>query len=116
MAYRFAERRSLPRPPPRQEPEADGLLGQARLGEVVGEQLRPRLGGLRESRFQRLADPAVELLALALDQRVVQRIFKKGVLEKIRATGRSALLIKDLRLHQFRQLDLERRLVHRRNG
>jgi IstB-like ATP binding protein len=43
MAYRFAERRSLPRPLPRLEPPADGLLGQARLGEMVSEQLWLRL-------------------------------------------------------------------------
>ena len=116
MADRFALRRSLPRPQPRLEPVADRLLGQARLGEVVGEQLRLRLGGLREPRLQHLGDPPVELLPLALDQRVVQRVFEEGVLEDVGAPGRPALRVQDLRLHQLGQLGLERRLVHARHG
>ena len=116
MADRFAVRRSLPRPLPRLEPVADRLLGQARLGEVVAQQLRLRLGGLRELRFQHLADPPVELLPLALDQRVVQRVFEQGVLEDVGAARRPALRVQDLRLHQLGQLRLERRLVHGRDG
>src|ERR1700730_17821526 len=111
MAYRFAERRSLPRPLPRLEPVADGILGQARLGEVVAQQLRLSLGGLRELRFQHLADPPVELLPLTLDQRVVQRVFEKGVLEEVRATRRPALRVQDLGLRQLGQLRLKSRLV-----
>ena len=105
-----------PRPQPRLEPVADRLLGQARLGEVVGEQLRPRLGGLRELRFQHLGDPPVELLPLSLDQRVVQRVFEQGVLEDVSAAGRPALRVQDLRLHQLGQFRLERRLVQGRDG
>src|SRR5258707_7818552 len=81
MAYRFAERRSLPRPLPRLEPGADAILGQARLGEVVAQQLRLSLGGLRELRFQHLADPPVELLPLTLDQCVVQRVLSRACLK-----------------------------------
>src|ERR1700730_16067038 len=107
MANRFAERRSLPRPLPRLVPVADGILGQARLGEVVAQQLRLSPGGLRELRFQHLADPPVELLSLALDKRVVQRVFKQGVLEDVRATRRPALGVQDLGLRQLGQLRLK---------
>src|SRR2546421_1476310 len=97
MAYRFAKRRALPRPLPCLEPVADGLLGQARLGEVVAQQLRLSLGGLRELRFQHLADLPVELLTLALYQRVVQRVFEQGVLEDVCATRGPTLRVQDLR-------------------
>ena len=102
---------SAPRPLPRLEPVADRLLGQARLGEVVAQQLRLSLRGLRELRFQHLADPPVKLLPLALDQRVVQCVFEQGVLEDVRAAGRPALRVEDLRLRQLGQLRLEGRLV-----
>ena len=48
---------------------------------MVRQQLRLRLDGLREPRLQRLGDPPVELLALALDEGVIQRVFEQGVLE-----------------------------------
>ncbi len=48
VADRLDVRTPLLRPQPRFEPVADCLLGQARLGEVVGEQLRLRLDDLRE--------------------------------------------------------------------
>ena len=49
VADRLDLRRPLPRPQPRLEPVADRLLGQARFGEVVGEQLRLGRDGLRET-------------------------------------------------------------------
>ena len=101
MADRFGDRRSLPRPLPCLQPVVDGLLGQARLGEVVGEQFRLRLDGLRELRLQHLGDPPVELLPLALDQRVVQRVLEQGVLEDVGAARRPTLRIQDLGLHQL---------------
>ena len=116
VADRLDVRRPLPRPQPRLQPVADALLGQARLGEVMGEQLRPRLGGLRELRFQHLGDPPVELLSLALDQRVVQGILEQRVLEDVAAAGRPALRVQDFSLNQLCQLRLERRLVQCRDG
>ena len=111
MAYRFAERRSLPRPLPRLEPVADGLLGQARLGEVVAQQLRLRLDGLRELSFQHLADPPVELLPLALDQRVIQRVLEQGVLEDVGATRRPTLRVQDVGLRQMKENVSSQRLA-----
>ena len=92
------------------------LLGQTRLTEVMGEQLRLRLGGLRELRFQHVGDPPMELLALSLDQRVVQGVLEQRVLEDVTAAGRPALRVQDLRLHQLRQFALQRRLVQVRDG
>src|SRR5262245_55232361 len=98
MADRFAARRAFARPLTRLEPVTDGLFGQTGFGEVVAQQLRLRLGGLRELRFQHLADRAVKLLALGLDQRVVQRVFEKCVLEDVRAPRWAAFWIQNLRL------------------
>ena len=108
-------RRPFSRPQPRLQPVPGALLGQARLGEVMGEQLRPRLGGLRELRFQHFGDPPMELLALPLDQRVVQRVFEECVFEDVRAARRPALRVQDLRLNQLGQLRLQRRFVQRRD-
>src|SRR2546423_9736428 len=77
MTDRFAVRRSLPRPQARLEPVADRLLGQPRLGEVVSQQFGLRLSRLRELCYQHLGDPPVELLALVLDQRVIQRVLQE---------------------------------------
>ena len=115
VADRLDLRRPFSRPQPRLEPVSGALLGQARLGEVMGEQLRPRLGRLRELRFQHLGDPPMELLSLPLDQRVVQRVLEQCVLEDVTAARRPALRVQDLRLHQLGQLRLQRRLVQRRD-
>ena len=109
-------RRPFSRPQPRLEPVPGALLGQARLGEVMGEQLRPRLGRLRELRFQHFGDPPVELLALSLDQRVVQGVFEQRVLEDVTAARRPALRVQDVSLNQLCQLPVERRLVQSRDG
>ena len=85
MASTSADRCS--RPQPRLEPVRRTLLGQTRLTEVMGEQLRPRLGGLRELRFQHVGDPPMKLLALSLDQRVVQRVLEQRVLEDVSCSG-----------------------------
>ena len=108
---RFALRRSLPRPQACLEPVADRLFGQSRLGEVVPQQLWLRLGDLWEPGLEHLGDPPMELLSLALDERVIERILEEGVFEYVGASGRPALRVQDLRLHQLRQLDLERELV-----
>ena len=77
----------------------------------MGEQLRPRLGRLRELRFQHLGDPPMELLSLPLHQRVVQGVLEQRVLEDVTAAGRPALRVQDVSLNQLCQLPLERRLV-----
>src|SRR5262245_66690283 len=59
---------------------------------------------------------AVRLLPRGLDQRAVQRVFEKGVLENVRAPAGPALRVQDLRLSELGQLRLQRRLVHVRNG
>ena len=116
VADRFDLRRPCPRPQSGLQPAGDGLLRQTSFGKVVAEKLRLCLGGLGELRFQHLGDAPVELLALVLDQRVVEGIFEQGVLENIVAPGRPALGVEDLRLHQFGQLGLEGWLVQSRNG
>ena len=109
-------RRPFSRPQARLQPVRGTLLGQTRLTEVMGEQLRPRLGRLREMRFQHVGDPPMKLLALSLDQRVVQRVLEQRVLEDVTAAGRPALRVQDLRLHQLRQFALQRPLVQVRDG
>ena len=116
MADGLDLRRPFSRPQPRLQPVRGALLGQARLAEVMGEQLRPRLGRLRELRFQHVGDPPMELLALSLDQRVVQGVLEQRVLEDVGAAGRPALRVQDLRLHQLRQFALQRPLVQVRDG
>ena len=105
-------RRPFSRPQPRLQPVPGALLGQARLTEVMGEQLRPGLGRLRELRLQHFGDPPMELLSLPLDQRVVQGVLEQRVLEDVTAAGRPALRVQDLRLNQLGQRPFERRLVH----
>ena len=52
----------------------------------MGEQLRPRLGGLRELCFQHVGDPAMKLLALSLTSAPTRRP-RARVLEDITAAG-----------------------------
>src|SRR6516225_3838636 len=106
MADRLADRRSLLRALSRLEPEVDCLIGKARFGVVMGQQFGPPLGGLRELLFERQGNAPVKLLALALDQRVVQGIVEEGMLEDVGTMRRLALRIQDLCSHQSGELRL----------
>jgi len=67
-------------------------------------------------RFERLADPRVELLSLALDEGVVQSVFQQSVLEDVSAARRPPIGIQDFCLREVGQLGLKSRLVEVGNG
>ena len=83
---------------------------------MVRQQFRSVLGGLREPGLQRQGGAPVELLSLALHQRVVQGVFEQSVLEEVGTPGRPSLPEQNLRSHQFVEFGLEVRFVHVRDG
>ena len=65
VADRLDVRRAFLRPQAGLQPVSDRLLGQARFGEMVRDQLRPRLDGLRESGLECGGGAPVEFLPFA---------------------------------------------------
>ena len=71
-------------------PIHDCLLDQAGLGKMVGKQLGTRLRKVGEPLFEHLGDAGVQLLALALEQRLVRHVLHQGMLEGVGGIGRRA--------------------------
>ena len=73
-----------------------------------------RLGddALGETLFQHLGDARVQLLARALEQRLVRRLLDQRVLERVRGRGRLAAREEDLRVDQAPEPVAQSGLVH----
>ena len=112
----FNQRRALQRPLSRFAPPFDRSLGQARLREVMREQLRLGRSGGGKLVAQNLGDAAVQDLAPALEQILVSRVLDQRVLEAIFGFGRQALHQQDVGFGEPFQRDLQRRVLHPGNG
>ena len=82
------------------------------MGENLG--LRPRQLG--KSRLDHPGNPLVDLLALALEHRLVGGVLDQRVLEQVARPGRAALLEQDLGRDQLAQLATEGVVVERRDS
>ena len=87
---RLHHARSVPPTGERPLPIHDCLLDQAGLGKMVGKQLGTRLRKVGEPLLERLGDAGVQLLALALEQRLVRHVLHQGMLEGVGGIGRRA--------------------------
>ena len=74
--------------------------------------LRFRRDALREELLERPSDPPVELLPLALEQRLVRRVLDERVLEQIGRLGQHPSLVEKLLAHRDRECLLELGLLH----
>ena len=72
--------------------------GQPRLVVVPRDHLGLGRDARGEALFQHLGDARVQLLARALEQRLVRRLLDQGVLEGVRGRGRLAAREEDLRV------------------
>ena len=88
---------------------------QAGLAKVVGEQLRLARDRLGKPRLEGLADPLVELQALAAQQAVVGGVLDQRVLELVDRIRRRAAAIDQLGIDQLLESVRERRLIERRD-
>ena len=75
---------------------AHRLLGAARRGVVLGDQLRLRLHERREADFEDLGHLLVHLLPGALEQRRIGSVLDEGVLKQIPGPWRPPPLVEDL--------------------
>ena len=112
----FRIRRSFVSTLARVLPVTDGLLNQARLGAMVGEQFGLDLGRLRKSLGKHLSDPLMELLASALQQRMVGRLLDQRMLEGVDRVRRGAAPVHEFRIHETSQGVLQRWLLYWRHG
>ena len=71
---------------------------------------------LGEAFFQHLGDARVELLARALEQRLVRRVLDQRVLEGVGRRRRRAALVEQLGVHQLRQSGVEARFLLQRDA
>ena len=78
-------------------------VDQPRLLVVPRDHLGLGRDALGEALLQHLGDARVELLARALEQRLVRRLLHQRVLEGVRRLGRLAALEEDLRVDQPRE-------------
>ena len=69
--------------PGRARRRVDRLRDEARLGLVMGEQLRLGLDHLREIALQRGGDAFMQVDPAALEERLVSSILDQGVLEGV---------------------------------
>ena len=79
-------------------PVGNGLLDEARLGVVMGQQLRLGLDGLGKLLLQHLGNLLVILLPFALEQRLIGGVLNQRMLEEIVRLRRQPALIDQLGL------------------
>jgi len=91
MGNRFRIRRTLNRSLAGAAPVSDSLGGKTRLGEVMGRDLRLRLGDLGEALLQHAADTGMQLLAPAAQQGGVGCILHQSMLEDVADLRRRAV-------------------------
>ena len=90
MGDPFHESRPAHGPLPRALPRSGGLLETSAFGEVVGQQLRLRFGDGGKALLEYLGDPPVELLARALQERLVGDRVRERMLERVLEIGEQA--------------------------
>ena len=108
----FNQRRALQRPLSRLRPPFDGRFGEARLAEVMCQQLGLDRSGGGEIIAQDLGDAAVQNLAPAFEQVLISRILDQAVFEAIIGFGRHALDQQDVGFGEPLQPGLQRRVLH----
>jgi hypothetical protein len=74
---------------------------QARLGKMLRQHFRLSLTDVREFLFQRLGDAGVQLLAPALEHRLVGSVLNQRMLEGVGRLGRRATAENQLRADQL---------------
>src|SRR6516164_9585912 len=81
-------------------PKLDRRLDQARLGEMVRQDLRLRIDGIQEFSFKDLTDTRVQFLSLTAQQGTVGGILDERVLEHESCLRRRATLDKEARVNE----------------
>jgi hypothetical protein len=108
---RFLVRRPLRRALARAPVVRDRRRDEARLLVVPRDHLGLRLDALRKACLQHLADPSVELLARALQERLIRGLLDQCVPEGVRGVRRLAPREEDARLDQPCEVEPQRRIV-----
>jgi hypothetical protein len=84
VLHRFGRRRAPESALARLAPISNRFIENAALRVMMGKNFRLRLADLWKALLERLADPEVQLLPLAPQQRAVGRVLDQGVLENER--------------------------------
>ena len=92
------------------------LRRKTRLIVVPRDHLGRGRDALGEAFFQHLGDARVELLARALEQRLVRRVLDQRVLEGVGRRRRRAALVEQLGVHQLRQSGVQARCLLQRDA
>ena len=113
LLVRRARLRPLARPPVVRDRV---VAAPRRLGSAAPPPRARRATRSGNRSSQHVDDPPVELLARALEQRLVRRLLHQRVLEGVRRLGRLAAREEDLRVDQAREPLAQARLVHPGDG
>ena len=111
MRDRLLKGRAAKREIARLAPVFNRGLGEARLGEVMGDQFRFSLDDTREFFAQGFGDAPMQDLPPAPQQAFVGRVLHERVLEAVACFGRGSVAKHQLGFLQFRQSACQRGLV-----